>query len=127
MMRVWAELRRPITVLVLIGVVMRVLAPLPALAALRDVQVAAMLRATLCLPSGEVPDGLADHPLAGEACPLCRLPDALCPPPPQAVLPAPVTVGEAIGFVHVEQAAPCIPPFHGPPPARAPPAAPTYG
>ncbi|MBX9701459.1 MAG: hypothetical protein K2X74_18640, partial [Acetobacteraceae bacterium] len=91
MRRAWAELRVPISALVLLAMVARLLAPLPAFAAMDRAAFDAMLRASLCLPSGlPAPDAPEQAPDAEAAshCPLCRLPDAAdAPPPAPLVLP----------------------------------------
>lgn len=130
MRRAWAELRGPISALVLLGIVARLLLPLPAFAAVEREAFNALLRSALCLPSG-LP-GPAEGDKAPEAapaghCPLCRLPDGAWAPPPQgAVANRPV-------WGALEQARPLrapsivLPPSRGPPPARAPPGSPTIG
>jgi hypothetical protein len=128
MRRAWAELRAPISVLVLLALVARLLAPLPALAALNGAIFDAAGRASLCLPSGlPAPDAPSETPLkaVGAHCPLCRLPDAAdAPPAPAHVLPTIAwTALPALRTAIADAAPPASP--RTPPPARAPPAAPT--
>lgn len=128
MRRAWAELRAPISVLVLLGLFARLLAPLPALAALDRATFDAALRASLCLPSGlpgpEAPDE-APRKALGAHCPLCRLPEAADVPPAPAPVPAAFawTVMPAPHAATVDAARPVSP--RTPPPARAPPDDPT--
>ncbi len=127
MRRAWTELRTPVSVLVLLGLLARLLAPLPALAALEGAAFDAALRASLCLPSGlPAPDAPNEAPqtAAGAHCPLCRLPDAADAPPAHAhVLPAIAWTALPALRVVIADAAPPLSP-RTPPPARAPPAAP---
>lgn len=130
MRRAWAELRAPISTLVLLGILARLLLPLPALAAVERASFDRMLRAALCLPSGQPPvEGGSHAPdlTEGGHCPLCRLPDsALAPPPDGIALPPP-------GWARLPAAqppaarGPALSPPRGPPPARAPPIAPNLG
>jgi hypothetical protein len=128
MRRAWAELRVPISVLVLLGLLARLLAPLPALAALDRATFDAALRASLCLPSGlpapGAPDEAPRKPL-GAHCPLCRLLEAADVPPAPARVPAAFawTVMPAQHTATVDAARPVSP--RTPPPARAPPGDPT--
>lgn len=124
MSRVWAELRAPVSALVLLGIIARLLMPLPAFAAVERSAFDALLRSSLCLPSGQ--SGLAEEEQAPHAapaghCPLCRLPDgALALPPTSAGLNQPA-------WVSLEKARPAGrqlvlgPSSRGLPPARAPP------
>lgn len=130
MRRAWVELRAPISTLVLLGILARLLLPLPALAAVERASFDRMLRAALCLPSGQPPAEDADHApdlAEGGHCPLCRLPDgALAPPPGGRALAPP-------GWARLPAAQPpavrglALSPPRGPPPARGPPSAPTLG
>lgn len=129
MRRAWADLRGPVSALVLLGIVARLLLPMPAFAAAERAAFDALLRSSMCLPSGQPgPSGDEDAPHAAPAahCPLCRLPDGAWAMPPDAVAIRPVA-----GWL--EQADPpgrpsvLVPPSRGPPPARAPPASPTIG
>jgi hypothetical protein len=128
MTRAWAELRAPISVLVLLGLLARLLAPLPALAAMDRAIFDAALRASLCLPSGlpapEAPDE-APRKTIGPHCPLCRLPEAADVPPAPARVTAAFawTVMPAPHAATVDAAQPVSP--RTPPPARAPPDDPT--
>jgi hypothetical protein len=130
MRRAWAELRAPISALVLLGLLLRVMAPMPLQAAAGQAAFDAMLRATLCLPSGlPAPDAPEQTPDAEAAshCPLCRLPDAAdAPPPAPPVLPMPAWTTTAAPRAAFAGASP-LPPARASPPARAPPAAPTLG
>lgn len=129
MRRAWAELRGPVSALVLFGIVARLLLPLPAFAAMERAAFDTLLRSSLCLPSGQPgPSGDEGAPHAAPAthCPLCRLPDGAWAPPPDAA-PIPPVLGR------LEQARPPgrppvpVPPSRGPPPARAPPVSPNIG
>lgn len=130
MRRAWAELRGPVSALVLLGIVARLLLPLPALAAVERAGFEAMLRAALCQPSG-LPAPGEDEGERGSApdghCALCRLPDAAGGPPPTGAAFA------APGWTRIERCLPgarlpvAAPSARGPPPARAPPAAPPIG
>lgn len=127
---IWRALRGPISALVLLGMLARLLAPLPAFAAMDRAAFDAMLRATLCLPSGlpapEAPEQAPDA-TAVPHCPLCRLPDAAdAPPPAPLALPMPAWTMLAAPRAAVAGASP-LPPARAQPPARAPPAAPTLG
>jgi hypothetical protein len=125
--RLVAELRGPVSALVLLGILARLLLPLPALAGAGVVALEAAARATLCAPSGEAALDPDDAPAAvpgGAHCPLCRLPDAdpwqpatppALPSPAWDFRPAPVAAPAA----SLTPGAP-----RGPPPARAPPRSP---
>ena len=68
MRRAWTELRTPVSVLVLLGLLARLLAPLPALAAVEGAAFDAALRASLCLPSGlPAPDAPNEAPQTADA------------------------------------------------------------
>ena len=127
---IWRALRGPVSALVLLGMVARLLAPLPVFAAMDRAAFDAMLRATLCLPSGlAAPDAPDQAPDAAEVthCPLCRLPDAVdAPPATPVVLPMPAWAPLAAPRAALAGASP-LPPARAPPPARPPPAAPTLG
>jgi hypothetical protein len=128
MRRAWAELRAPVSVLVLLGLLARLLAPLPALAATDRATFDAALRASLCLPSGLPAPGAPDEApqkTLGAHCPLCRLPEAAdVPPAPAPVPPAFAwTMMPAPHAATVDAARPVSP--RTPPPARAPPDDPT--
>jgi len=130
MRRVWAELRAPVSALVLLGIIARLLLPLPAFAAVERSAFDALLWSSLCLPSGQsspVEDEQSPHAAPAGHCPLCRLPEgAWSTPPADVVLNKPV-------WLALEQARPpvgqrlLVPPFRGPPPTRAPPTPPTIG
>ncbi len=126
MRHAWAELRAPISVLVLLGLLARLLAPLPALAALDRAIFDATLRASLCLPSGlPAPAAPSEAPqkAVGAHCPLCRLPDAAdAPPAPAHILPAIAWTALPALRAAIADAAPPVSPRT--PPARAPPGAP---
>jgi hypothetical protein len=130
MRRAWAELRGPISALVLLGIVARLLLPLPAFAAVERAAFDTLLRSALCLPSG-LP-GPAEGDKAPEAapaghCPLCRLPDGAWVTPPQGVI-AHRPVWVALELAHPpREPSVVLPPSRGPPPARAPPTTPTIG
>lgn len=130
MRRAWAELRAPISALVLLAMVARLLAPLPASAAMDMAAFDAMLRASLCLLSGlPAPEAPEQAPDTADVthCPLCRLPDAAdAPPAASPVLPMPGWTKAAAPRAAVVGLSP-LPPARSPPPARAPPAAPTLG
>lgn len=130
MRRIWAELRAPVSALVLLGIIARLLLPLPAFAAVERSAFDALLRSSLCLSSGQpgpAEEEQAPHAAPAGHCPLCRLPDgAWALPPADAVLNQPA-------WVSLEQARPpgrrlvLSPPPRGPPPARAPPTPPNIG
>lgn len=129
MRRAWAELRGPVSALVLLGIVARLLLPLPAFAAVERAAFDALLRSSLCLPSGQ--PGPSGHDTAPEAapaghCPLCRLPDGAWAPPPAAFVQQPVPAMLEQDAPPARQCA-VVPPSRGPPPARAPPMPPTIG
>jgi hypothetical protein len=130
MRRVRAELRGPISALVLLGIIARLLLPLPAFAAAERAAFDSLLRSALCLPSGQsgpVEDEQSPHAAPAGHCPLCRLPEGAWSTPP-----ADVVLNEH-AWLALEQARPpvgqrrLVPPFRGPPPARAPPTPPTIG
>lgn len=128
MTRAWAALRGPVSALVLLGIVTRLL--LPAVAAVERAAFGALLRSALCLLPGQpgpAEEGQAPHAAPAGHCPLCRLPDGVW------ALPAADAVLNQPGRVTLDQArAPGgqsvpVPPSRGPPPARAPPTPPTIG
>jgi hypothetical protein len=124
MRRAWKELRGPVSALVLMTMLARLLLPLPALAATQVSFIDTLVRATLCLPSGEAPPTGETSPAfasGGAHCPLCRLPEAdPVLPPDLPVLPVSAWT-EAVRHDPVRKPPSARPFPRGPPPARAPP------
>lgn len=124
MRRVWGAVRGPVSAMLVIAILARLLLPLPALAKNEAAVFDAARRITLCLPSGKpVPGDGEEIPevMEGVHCLLCRLPDAdLGAPPDLRMLPEPAwTV--TVPMVPDRQSPSAKPLPRGPPPARAPP------
>jgi hypothetical protein len=131
MRRAWHELRGPVSALVLLAILARLLLPLPALAAVQLAHLDTIVRTTLCLPSSEAaPSDEEDSPTfaaGGAHCPLCRLPDADPILPPDLPIVSVPTWAVTVRHDPVSEP-PAARPFpRGPPPARAPPFAPIPG
>ncbi len=129
MRRAWAELRAPVSALVLLGIVARMLLPLPAFAAVERAAFDALLRSSLCLAFGQpgpAEEEQAPHAAPAGHCPLCRLPDGAWTPPPAAFVQQPVPAMLEQDAQPARQYA-VVPPSRGPPPARAPPTPPNIG
>jgi len=130
MRRARAALRAPVAALVLLGIVARLLMPLPAFAAMERAAFDALLRSSLCLSSaqpGPAEDEPAPHAAPAGVCPLCRLPDGAWSVPPTGVI-----VDQPLRAMLDQACAPgrnaiVVRPSRGPPPARAPPTHPTIG